>query len=96
MKQTQGFTDPKNPGFVCRLHKSLYGLKQAPRAWFDKLRDALLSLSFTCAKSNQSLFFRIIQVSIVFILIYVDDIIVTGSKSQEVQSLIDNLKRLLH
>ncbi|RVW58924.1 putative mitochondrial protein [Vitis vinifera] len=45
MHQPQGFIDPVNPNYVCKLNKSLYGLKQAPRAWFEKLHHALAFLA---------------------------------------------------
>lgn len=43
MNQPQGFIDASKPHYVCKLRKALYGLKQAPRAWYDRLRDTLLS-----------------------------------------------------
>ncbi|XP_024020247.1 uncharacterized protein LOC112091288 [Morus notabilis] len=88
MTQPQGFEDPKHPQFVCRLHKSLYGLKQAPRAWFDKLKNALFAQGFTSSKSDQSLFIRFSSQHVTFILVYVDDILITGSDEKEVQQLI--------
>lgn len=78
------------PGFikgdsntVCRLMKSLYGLKQAPRAWFSKLASTLNSFGFTNAKSDSSLFIRHTSTSILYILVYVDYIIITGSSLTE-------------
>jgi len=46
MKQAPGFVDSALPSHVCRLHKSLYGLKQALQAWYTRLNDLLLSISF--------------------------------------------------
>lgn len=86
------------PGFhqgsvntVCRLKKSLYGLRQAPRAWFDKLSSTLHNFGFVTAKSDPSLFIKKTHHSIVYILVYVDDIIVTGSNSRELDALITSL-----
>lgn len=91
MTQPEGFVDPKAPNLVCRLHKALYGLKQAPRAWFEKLRSALTSFGFVSAKSDHSLFIRHHMHHTTFVLVYVDDILITGSNTTEVQSLIQNL-----
>ena len=54
MEQPTGFEDSNSPHLVCQLHKALYGLKQTPTAWFDKLRDALVSLRFMFSKSDHS------------------------------------------
>lgn len=91
MEQPIGFKDPKRPDLVCRLYKSLYGLKQAPRAWFDKLHRALISLGFTLARSDQSLFIRITYEESMFVLVHVDDILLTCSNSDAVKLLIQQL-----
>lgn len=81
MRQPQGFEDPHKPSHVCLLHKSLYGLKLAPRAWFEKLKTTLLRWGFTHSKVNTSLFFYVSAAKIMFILIYVGDIIITANKT---------------
>ena len=92
MEQPIGFQeDATNSQLVCKLHKSLFGLKQAPRAWFEKLHSALAGLGFTSAKIDQSLFTQVTDKFSVFILVYVDDIIITGSDVTVVQSIIERL-----
>ena len=54
--QPAGFVDSSCPDMVCQLNKSLYGLKQAPRAWYSRFATFLLTLGFTEAKSDTSLF----------------------------------------
>ncbi|KAM2989920.1 hypothetical protein FF2_003837 [Malus domestica] len=76
MQQPPGFEDAIHPTHVFQLHKSLYGLKQAPRAWYDKLHGALHTFGFTGSKSDHSLFVK--RDPMVFVLIYVDDITITG------------------
>ncbi|XP_034672601.1 probable leucine-rich repeat receptor-like protein kinase At1g35710 [Vitis riparia] len=91
MHQPQGFIDPVNPNYVCKFNKSLYGLKQAPRAWFEKLHQALGILGFSSTKSDQSLFINITPTHSTYILVYVDDILITGSNDQFVQHVITQL-----
>lgn len=73
---------------ICRLHKSIYCLKQASREWFDKFSHVLLLLGFQQTKSDYSLFVRGSVSSFVALVVYVDDIIITGASS----SVIDSLK----
>ena len=88
MTQHEGFVDTQNPEYVCKLNKALYGLKQAPRAWFERLRSALLSWDFHSPKSDVSLFLYHKGSTRIFLLVYVDDILVTGNDSGLVHSLL--------
>ncbi|KAI5328680.1 hypothetical protein L3X38_028077 [Prunus dulcis] len=87
----QGFEDAIHSSHVCKLLKSLYGLKQAPRAWNAKFTSYLPTLGFTLSHSDPSLFVKHTGTDIVLLLFYVDDIIVTGSSSTLVQSVITDL-----
>lgn len=93
MLQPPSFEAPQAPQLVCKLHKALCGLKQAPRAWFEKLHGALMALGFTSARSDQSLFVRISSKSVIYLLFYVDDILITGNNPSDVNSLIQDLNR---
>ncbi|GKV20012.1 hypothetical protein SLEP1_g30193 [Rubroshorea leprosula] len=88
MKQPAGFVDPRFPQHVCKLWKSIYGLKQAPRAWFNELKSFIISQGFSQSKSDSSLFILHKGSTWIYFLVYVDDIIITGSDSSAVQSLI--------
>jgi hypothetical protein len=81
-----------SPHNVCKLRRSLYGLKQAPRAWFEKFRSTILSFSFIQSQYDPSLFFHISVSGIVLLLVYVDDIIITGTDC----GLITKLQQQLH
>ena len=85
--------DKSKPNHICRSKKALYGLRQAPRAWFDKLKCALNSWGFENSKCDTSLFYRKIKSEIVILLIYVDDIIITGDNSGSIKELVSNLNR---
>jgi len=92
MEQPQGFVDPSFPNHVCRLHKSIYGLKHAPRAWFKRLSTALLEHGFVESHMDYSLFICHAGSIHVFLLIYVDDIIITGNNPAIITLLIDKLQ----
>ena len=91
MEQPQGFEDSNFPDHVCFLHKSIYGLKQAPRTWFLRLSQALMELGFTASIVDTSLFTFHHSTVCVFVLIYVDDIIVTSNADTAIDTLISNL-----
>ncbi|GJX05812.1 putative RNA-directed DNA polymerase [Tanacetum coccineum] len=90
MKQPPGFIDPQRPNHVCLLHKSLYGLKQAPRAWFERLSKALFD-GFKGSKTDPSLFIYSRGDTLLYILVYVDDIIVTGNNRGTIDNMICQL-----
>jgi hypothetical protein len=71
--------DPTQLDRVYLLNKSLYGLKQAPRAWYSWFATYITSLGFIEAKSDTSLFIFWHGSDMVYLLLYVDDIILTAS-----------------
>lgn len=75
------YTDNKTK--VCKLVKSLYGLKQAPRKWNEKLTSCLLNFGFVQSLSDYSLYVKQKGNSFVALLVYVDDIILTGNDLKE-------------
>uniref|UniRef100_A0A251S5S9 Putative reverse transcriptase, RNA-dependent DNA polymerase n=1 Tax=Helianthus annuus TaxID=4232 RepID=A0A251S5S9_HELAN len=77
MHQPMGFRDSQFPGHVCKLKKSLYGLKQAPRAWYQRFTDFVLLQGFKQSKSENSLFIYHHGQDTAYLLLYVDDIILT-------------------
>jgi hypothetical protein len=84
MAQPPGFQHPQYPAAVCKLRKAINGLKQAPRAWFSRLSARLIDLKFTSSKSDSSLFIYKAKGITIFVLIYVDDIIITGSHPETI------------
>jgi hypothetical protein len=88
MSQPLGFEDSLHPHHVCKLHKSLYGLKQAPRAWNDRFTQFLPSLGFATTYFDSYLFVKHVGSQIVVLLLYVDDIIHTGSMSVAILQVI--------
>jgi hypothetical protein len=91
--QPTRFVDPAQPDCVCLLNKSLYGLKQAPRAWYSRFATYITSLRFVEAKSDTSLFVFWRGTYMVYLLLYVDDIVLTVSSAALLQQTISALKQ---
>jgi hypothetical protein len=91
MEQPPGYVDQTHPNLVCRLKKILYSLKQAPRAWSNKIGQYLVTSGFQTSNANFSLYVKKTDHGIVVIVIYVDDLIITGNSHVD----IFDLKKLL-
>jgi hypothetical protein len=91
--QPTGFVDPAQPDCVCLLNKSLYGLKQARRAWYSRFATYITPLGFVEAKSDTSLFVFWHGTDTVYLLLYVDDIVLTASSAALLQQTISALKQ---
>jgi len=92
MAQPPGFANSVMSSHVCHLHKSLYGLKQAPRAWYNRLSEFLISIGFQASKVDTSLFILSLNGAMIYLLVYVDDILLTGSNSALLHRLITLLQ----
>ncbi|GAB2272659.1 hypothetical protein Dimus_038986 [Dionaea muscipula] len=91
MEQPPGFLHPQHPQHVCRLQKAIYGLRQAPRAWYNELRHFLLSTGFRNSHCDTSLFIFQSSSTLIYLLVYVDDILITGSSTASITSFIQAL-----
>ncbi|GKE05143.1 ribonuclease H-like domain-containing protein [Tanacetum coccineum] len=90
MTLPKGF-DNDNGTKVCKLNKSLYGLKQASRQWNVKLTTALVEHDFVQNKFDYSLYVKSEGSMFVALLVYVDDIVITGND----ESVISDFKKFL-
>jgi hypothetical protein len=88
-----GLSKHETVGKVCRLKKSLYGLKQSPRAWFDRFTHALCSMGFKQCNVDHIVFYRHSGRRITMLVVYVDDIIITGDDEQGMKYLKENLSK---
>lgn len=79
---------------MCKLQKAIYGQKQAPRAWYERLTSTLLTFGFVRSKCDPSLLIYKKNGQCVYMLIYVDDIIITGSSSCLIQQMITQLNHV--
>ena len=87
-QQPPGFVNPAHPDYVCLLQKSLYGLKQAPRAWYQRFATYIRQLGFIPSVSDTSLFIYKDGKQLAYHLLYVDDIVLTGSSDALFRSII--------
>nr|GEV59759.1 putative ribonuclease H-like domain-containing protein [Tanacetum cinerariifolium] len=90
--QPLGFKDPDYPDKVYKVVKALYGLHQAPRAWYETLAYYLLENSFQRGKIDQTLFIKRQKCDILFVQIYVDDIIF-GSTNKDLCKAFEKLMK---
>ena len=92
MEQPPGFVAQGEIGRVFRLRKLLYGLKQSPYAWFGKFSAVIEKFGMQKSKSDHSVVYRNSQAGIILLVVYVDDIIITGDDMTGISSL----KSFLH
>ncbi|CAI7901728.1 unnamed protein product, partial [Closterium sp. NIES-53] len=90
MKQPEGYDD--GSGRVCRLNKAIYGLKQAPRCWYARLVEVLESLGFKVSGCDESLFMTEGEEEKVFLLVYVDDILLFSPFLERIKEVQGKLK----
>ena len=96
MKQLLGFVAQGEIGRFCCLQKSLYGLKQSPCAWFGKFSQAIEEFGMQKSKSDNFIFYRNSSLGIIMLVVYVDDIVITGSDSKGISSLKSFLQSQFH
>ena len=82
-----GFSSHITEGKVCKLKKTLYGLKQSPRAWFGRFHSAMIKFGFKQTNSDHTMFVKRQRGKITLLIVYVDDIIVTGDDEDEINSI---------
>nr|XP_051228905.1 uncharacterized protein LOC127346670 [Lolium perenne] len=91
MQQPPGFEDARYPSYVCKLQRSIYGLKQSPHAWYARLSQRLHELGFVSSKADTSLFIFSRDSVQIYMLVYVDDIVIAGSTPEVVDRLVRSL-----
>jgi hypothetical protein len=83
MQQPQGY-EQGGPNTVCRLLRALYGLRQAPRAWHRCLKKVLEDLEFVASSTNVALFRGTMDGETVWLLVWVDDILVAAQGEERI------------
>ncbi|PKU63719.1 Retrovirus-related Pol polyprotein from transposon TNT 1-94 [Dendrobium catenatum] len=91
MSQPTGFKDSLHPDYVCQLKKFLYGLKQSPRKWFETFSTYLIAYGFHQSAADPSLLIYNKDAKTIYILVYVDDILLTGNDAATITHLLSAL-----
>ena len=82
-----GYTTTSKTEIVCKLQRALYGLKQSPRAWFGRFSLAMEKYGFQQSNSNHTLFQKRQLGKVTALIVYVDDMIITGNDPEEILRL---------
>lgn len=91
MSQPKEFVDSTRPSHACRLRKAIFGLKQAPYAQYDELSGYLLYLGFKASPRDQCLFIFLVARIIIYLIVYVDDLIVIGNSDSTISLFLTKL-----
>lgn len=81
----KGFKEKE--GTICKLRKSLYGLKSSPKNWNDKFHNLMQNLSFSRSEYEYCLYIKVNEKGRIYILLYVDDLLLAGTNDQEVEKI---------
>lgn len=92
MHQPPGFVSKQHPNHVCKLRKAISRLKQAPKAWNAHFAKFLMKLGFVISRTDTSLFEFRKGAELAYILLYVDDIVLTSSSTTLLNKIIEALK----
>ncbi len=87
MCQPEGYVVPGKEHLVCKLNKSLYGLKQSAKAWNTKMNDVLLKQGFVRSEADQCLYVKFENNRYLYVLAYVDDLLIVGTDEAEIKQL---------
>eukprot|EP00253_Pinus_taeda_P028518 PITA_28518 len=92
MEKPIGFIQTDS-SLLYRLKKSLYGLKQAPRASYAKMDSFLLESGFSRCHSHNTVYTKKEGKSLIILVLYVDDLILTGSDPNLINHVKSSLKK---
>jgi hypothetical protein len=80
IEQPEGFETFDRESHVCRLKRAMYGLKQTPCAWYTRIDSYFIGLGFTKSEVHANLYQIIVEGKLLIIVLYVDDLILTGDE----------------
>ena len=82
-----GFVSSTQEKVVCKFQKELYELNQSPRAWFGQFSLAMRKYGFKPSNSDHTSFLKHQRGKVTTLIIYVDDMIITGDDEEEITRL---------
>ncbi|RVX00023.1 Retrovirus-related Pol polyprotein from transposon TNT 1-94 [Vitis vinifera] len=92
MQPPEGFGEGIKDGQVCLLKKSLYGLKQSPRQWYKRFDKYMLDIGFNRSSHDGCVYFKLTDDSMVYLLLYVDDMLVACKEKRHLEQVKEMLK----
>ena len=92
MIQPEVFMAPKDAGKVCKLKRSIYGLKQASRSWNHRFDELVKSFGFIQNGEEACVYKKVSGSAIYFLILYVDDILLTGNDKEFLNTIKESLK----
>jgi hypothetical protein len=96
MEILPGFATSQAAGKVGKLKRSLYGLKQSLRVWFDRFRLVVYGTGYKQCNEDHTVFYRHSKTRITILVVYVDDIVITGDDAEEILRLKKKLGEILN
>ena len=93
MTQPEGFDDPASAGKVCKLQRSIYGLKHASRSWNIQFDKVVRSYGFIKNTEQSCVYKKVSGSAIVFLILYVDDILLIGNDVTFLNEVKESLKK---
>ena len=96
MEQPPRFVAQGESGGVCHLWKVLYGLKQPPRSWFRKFTNVFVQFGMKRCQADHYVFSRPSNKGRVILIVYLDDINITGDVSKGIEELKIFLQTVSH
>jgi hypothetical protein len=87
MDQPEEFIVPGKEDYVCKFKRSLYGLKQSPRQWYKMFDSFILSHGFKRSKYDSCVHIKIVDGSPIYLLLYVDDMLISAKSRDEITTL---------
>lgn len=91
MMQLLAFKDPAYHNHICKSNKAIYDLKQAPKTWYSALKEAIMALRLKDFKANSYLFIYNNYSVLCYLLVYVDDLIITDNELKFLNHIIAQL-----
>jgi hypothetical protein len=88
LEQPEGFNQPEQEHLICKLNKSLYGLKQSPRQWYKRFDSYMIKIGYRRCEYDYCVYVRgLDDGSFIFLLLYVDDMLITAKSIVKVNKL---------
>ncbi|GJY83826.1 retrotransposon protein, putative, ty1-copia subclass [Tanacetum coccineum] len=91
MEQPEGYVDPNYPNGVCKLQRAIYGLKQASRQWNKQFDEEIKKFGFIQNRDEPCVYRKASGSDIVFLILYVDDILIMGNNIPRLKEVKDYL-----